>query len=445
MSLNVSREQGIEDREIDPTTRIVVTGLGAVTPLGLDVKETWGRLVAGESGIVEHHFEDYPQINVSVAGLVPDRFQSEQALAGMMAVKDIRHSTHRSAHFSLAATHEALKQAGLLMPSGVKNKQWTVNPEIIDPNEIATVIGTGIGGADILGKVGLELEERTVSNTKLIFHALPERVATVPSMAYKLRGPSYTLAAACATSNVAITNGIMGIMCGDATIAVVGGSEACAVPIGTTLFDRINTLDKESDPSKTPRPLDQTAGGFVMGEGAGILVLERLDFARARGATILAEVVGYGNTSDADHPTVPNGEGAERAMGIALKRAKAKGADEGELYINMHATGTHVGDPVEMRAIHNVFDGQQESVWISGTKGATGHDLGAAGGIEAVIGIMALTTDIIPPTLRLENPIPETEGWNVVRKEAVARKISRVLSNGFGFGGENSSLIFAKY
>ena len=436
-----------QQHTLDPTARIVVTGMGAVTPLGLNVEETWASAVAARSGIRSHCFEQYPQIHASVAGMVSEQFSAKDALDGILPRKEIANYLHRTTHFSLAATLEALQQACLLIPNtgeDAREKRLVINAAVIDPTAIATIIGTGIGGGEAIGEVQRGLDAGKEARPKHILYTLPERVVTPVTKAFGIKGPAYTVVAACATGNIAITSGVKELMTGDADIAIVGGTEACNVPVGSSMFDCIHALDRETDPSRTPRPLDTSAGGFVMGEGAGVLVLERLDHARRRGATILAEILGYGNSADAFHDTEPSGEGAERAMRLAVARARAKAAD-GPIYINLHATATPTGDPIEMRAVSHVYgDRRAQVAGLSATKSATGHLLGAAGAIEAIFSIQALRTNTLPPTLHLNDPIDEANGWNCVPHEAQSAEIVQAHSNAFGFGGENSTVIFGK-
>lgn len=431
-------------KELDPTTRIVVTGIGTVTPLGLNTKETWENLINGKSGIKSHEFDQYPQIQAKVGGIITD-FDPAKALGGLLSTKEIRR-IHRSTQFALSATLEALQQAGLLINTGedAVNRKWVINSAIVDPKEIAAIIGTGIGGGETIAQVKQNLDQGKTAEVSHIFHVLPERVVTPVAKAFGIKGPTYINVAACATGNVSITSGIKEIMCGDAKIAIVGGTEAVNVPIGVAMFDILRALDLEADPTKTPRPLDKSAGGFVMGEGAGILILERCDIAQRRGARILAEVTGYGNTSDAFHDTTPSGEGAERAMRIARNRLKEKRAG-GPIYINPHATATPTGDPIEIKAVRNEYGEEIKHVaGISATKGATGHLLGAAGAVEAIFCIKALGTQVMPPTLRLENPIDGAAGLNLVPREAQKGEFLHAQNNGFGFGGLNSVVIFSQ-
>ena len=434
-------------KEIDPTTRIVVTGMGVIGPNGIGVEDFWRNLKDGKSGIVTHRFDQYPQIKASVAGMVPEKFNPEVALAGLLSTRDIRNRLHRSAHFSLAAAFEALQQAGLLTQNNnedAEDKKWTINSQIVEPSEVAAVIGTGIGGGEITAKVQLLLDDKKRASPSDILHVLAERVATPVTMAFGIKGPTYAVVAACATGNIAIASGIKEIMIGDAKIAIVGGAEASNNPIGFAMFDAMHALDTEADPKKTPRPFDQSAGEFVMGEGAGILVLERLDFARQRGARVLAELTGYGIYSDAYHDTRPSGEGGRRALRKAIERSREKGA-RGLVYNNLHGTGTPTGDPVELGIVKEVYTEQKIAVaGMSSTKGATGHLLGAAGAVEAVICIKALEDQVMPPTLHLENPIKEAEELNLVPKEAQGAEFDQAHSNAFGFGGLNAIVVFSR-
>ncbi len=434
-------------KEIDTTTRVVVVGIGAITPVGIGAEATWQNVRDGKSGIVEHRFEKYPQIRASVAGMVPEDFKPEVALAGMLPIKDIRRKLHRSTHFALSASFEALQQAGLLVQregEDAKEREWKINPQIADPADVAAIIGTGIGGGAVIAKVQLSLDERKRASPSDILHALPERVLTPVTMAFDIKGPQYTVVAACATGNVAIASGVKEIMLGDAKIALVCSTEAESVPVGFAMFDVLGALDPEADPKKTPRPFDRSAAGFVMGEGAGALVLIRYDIARKLGVKILAEVTGYGIYGDAYHDTEPSGEGGERALLRAIDKAKEKDA-KGKVYNNLHGTGTKIGDPIELGIVRRAYEEKKiDAVGMSSTKGATGHLLGAAGAVEAVICIKALEEQVMPPTLRLEHPIDEAEGLNLVPKEAQRSEFDQAHSNAFGFGGLNAIVVFSR-
>jgi len=442
-------------KEIDPTTVVVVTGMGAIGPLGIGRETMWKNLKDGKSGIVRHVFDqepqNYPQIKASIAGMVPEEFNPEVVLAGTLSTRDIRNRLHRSAQFSLAASYEALQQAGLLVEDkDAKDEKWKINSGIIDPSEIAAIIGTGIAGGETIAKVQLSLDAGKRASPSDILHTLPERVVTTVTMAFGIKGTAYTIVAACATGNVAIASGIKEIMSGDAKAAVVGSAEAMNVPVGYAMFDGMRrALDPEPDPQKAPRPFDRSAAGLVMGEGAGILVLERLDVARARGAKVLAVVSGYGIYSDAHHDTEPSGEGGKRALLKAIDRSledsKTRGRKYGRVYNNLHGTGTPTGDPMELRITREAYTERKIDVaGMSSTKSSTGHCLGAANAIEAVFCIKALEDQVMPPTLHLENPIDEAEGLNLVPKEAQVAEFDHVHSNGFGFGGLNAIVVFSR-
>lgn len=433
-------------KEFDPTTRVVVVGIGAITPLGIGAEATWRNVRDGKSGIVEHRFEEYPQIRASVAGMVSDDFKPEVALAGMLPIKDLKNKLHRSTHFSLGASFEALQQAGLLMErkgEDAKNRRWEINSQIIDPTDVAAIIGTGIAGGETIAKVQLSLDLGKKAGYQIL-HALPERVLTPVTMAFGIKGPQYTVVAACATGNVAIASGIKEIMQGDAKVALVSSTESVNVPIGAAMFDGLGALDSEPDPTKTPRPFDISAAGFVMGEGAGALVLMRYDIAQRLGVKILAEITGYGIAGDAHHDTEPSGEGGKRAMLRAIDRAKEKGV-KGRAYVNLHGPGTPIGDPIELRITKEAFGERGINiVGASSTKGAIAHGMGASGAMEAVICVKALQEQVMPPTLRLEKPIAAAEGLNLVPKEAQSVEFDQAHNNAFGFGGLNAITVFSR-
>jgi 3-oxoacyl-[acyl-carrier-protein] synthase II len=450
MVVEAARNRGIDQsrlKEIDPTTRVVVTGMGAITPLGIGVEATWQNLIAGKSGIVPHVYEQYPVIKAKVAGMAPE-FDPKELLDGLASFSDIRARLHRSAFFSLIASKEALNQAGLLSSRiGEKGdpRKWQINPEIVDPFEVAAIIGTGVGGLDTPVEAQAELDKGKHIPPFSILKTLPERTVAPVEKAFGIKGPVETLVAACATGNKAIEQGIMRIMMGDAKIALVGGTESANVPVGTSMFDVLGALSKKEDPSVTPRPFDEARDGFVMAEGAGVLILERLDVARRRGATILAEVTGYGDKSDAYHDTAPSGEGGRVALRQAIRRSEEKGA-KGRTYVNLHGTGTDEGDGKEAVLVDEVYgDTATEITGMSSTKGATGHLLGAAGAAEAIFCVKALNEQVMPPTLHLENPIPETGGRNYVPMEAQKGEFDHAHNNAFGFGGLNAIVAFSRY
>lgn len=421
-----SRENPV-NKEFVSQRRIVVTGLGMITPLGLNAETTWNNLIAGKSGISSI---DLKHTSIKVAGLIKD-FNPQETLSPFVLPKDLRRLS-RPAQLSLAATIEAFRNAGFLADNKLKST--------IDPKRIGVRIGTGIGGSTEIGRVKKTLEEGKEISP---FDALiiePERVSSVVSMKLGLKGPLAAVTAACATGNIAITDGYKEIYMGDADIMVVGGVESAIDPVTFELFK--TALSSETDPHKASRPFDKTRNGFVISEGVGILILEDYEHAKKRGARILAEMVGYGNTADAGHDTAPTGEGAEQAMRVALERS-GRLPTEGTIYINAHATGTSVGDKIEVEAIRRVFL-DLKNLAVSSTKGATGHLMGGAGAVEAIICIKALNDEVVPPTLNLEDPLDEGEGLNLVSKEPQRKPVKRVVNNGFGFGGINSAVVFKR-
>jgi len=430
-------------KEIDPTTRIVVIGMGAITPLGLNVYETWRNMINGKTGIKKHQYEEYPRIKASVAATV-EGFNPQEILKGIYPEKEVKNNLHRSAQFALAATHEALIQAKLLIPNEENiQKAWKINGQKIDPDDISIIYGTGIGGGSQIGEVQMSLDAKGRAITSDILKALPERSAKAISMAYGIYGGAHSLNDACATGNKALSSAFQELACGDAKIVITGATEATCVPVGTAMFDVIRSLDPEPNPKIASRPLDQSAEGFVMGEGAATLVLTTLDYAKKIGAPILAELLSYKNTSDASNNVFPNGVGSEKAMRGALERAKIKGLGR-TIYINGHLTATE-GDKIEINALNQALgDIKKNVVGISATKSSTGHLLGAAGALEAIICIQTLRTGSVPPTLKLENPINEALDFNCVKKETQELNPETAMSNSFGFGGGNSVVIFQK-
>lgn len=433
-----------EQKEIDPITEIVVIGMGAVTPLGLTVDSTWRNLVEGRSGIRSKRYEEYPRIKASVAATV-EGFDAEGALRGVLPVKEIRKNLHPAAHYALAATHQALREAGLIIPrmevDGREEREWCIDSGKIDPQEVAVILGTGVGGTPVFAEVQRNLDTKGRAEVPDILRALPERMAKDITIAYGILGSSHVVSDACASGNKAISSAIKEIRCGDAKIVITGASEAVCVAVGTAPFEVIRALDLEPDPNRASRPLDKTAGGFVMGEGAVTLILADLATARAIGVPILAKVAAYKDSSDAWDNVFPDQTGEERAIRGAINRA---GGDKiREIYINGHLTATG-GDKVEMNAIRGVFS-QRQVVGVSGTKGATGHPLGAAGALEAMFCIQALRTGIVPPTLKLVDPIDEAQGFNCVPGESQQLNPQTAVNISFGFGGGSSVVVFQKY
>ncbi|MGY2094065.1 beta-ketoacyl-ACP synthase II [Pseudomonas simiae] len=418
--------------------RIVVTGMGALTPLGADVESTWQRLLAGQSGIRRLPEELVGDLAVSIGGQVQSVQQDPEAGFDpdrLLAPKEQR-KMDRFILFALAAADEALKQAG-----------WApVTPEAQE--RTATIIASGVGGfpaiADAVRTTDSKGPRRLSPFTIPSF--LSNMAAGHVSINYGLKGPLGAPVTACAAGVQAIGDAARMIRAGEVDVAVCGGAEAAIHRVSLAGFAAARALssDFNETPELASRPFDQARDGFVMGEGAGILVIEELEHTLARGAQPIAELVGYGTSADAYHMTAgpEDGDGARRAMLQALRQA---GIDATQVqYLNAHATSTPVGDKGELAAINTVF-GAKGSPAISSTKSATGHLLGAAGGIEAIFTVLALRDQVAPVTLNLQNPDPLADGLDMVRGAARPMPIEYALSNGFGFGGVNASVLFRRW
>jgi len=409
--------------------RVVITGLGVVTPVGNDVATMWRHLLAGQSGIDRiTHFDSTP-FDTQIAGEVKNFDPS----AAFPSPKDARRSD-RFSQFGVFAAHQALIDSGLDL-------------ERTNRDEVGVFIGSGIGGL-----------ETTANQHSILLNKGPGRLSPfmIPmlilnmasgffSMFYKLRGPNVATCSACATSTHAVGEAWRTLKMGDANVMFAGGSEATIVPIGIGGFCAMKAMStRNDDPKHASRPFDLDRDGFVMGEGAGVVVLEELEHARARGARIYAELVGYGNTADANHMTAPApfGEGAARCMKMALRHAGLNLADIS--YINAHGTSTPQGDIAETQAIKTVFGDHARKLAVSSTKGATGHMLGAAGATELVICIKAIETGTVPPTINLEKPDPECD-LDYIPHTAREMKVNAIVNNSFGFGGHNAAVVAKKF
>jgi 3-oxoacyl-[acyl-carrier-protein] synthase II len=406
--------------------RVVITGLGALTPLGNDVETFWQNLKNGVSGI--HKIEGFDtaaydcKIGGEVRGFDPKAFFKNP--------KDVRR-TDRFAHLALAAAKMALEDSGIDVEKLSRRDRFGV------------IVSSGIGGLKTLQDQLTILLTKGPSRTSpfTIPMLISNMASGLISMEYDLRGPNMCIVTACATSNNAIGESWRTIKFGDADIFLAGGAEASIVAIGLAGFSAMKALSMRNDePQRASRPFDRDRDGFVMSEGAGILVVEELEHAKARGAKIYCELTGYGLSGDAYHMTAPppNGEGAVRAMQMALDHARVS-PDQVD-YINAHATSTDIGDLCETRAIKQVFGEQAYKVSISSTKSMTGHLLGGAGGIEMAACALAIRDSVIPPTINLENP---GEGCDLDYTPNVARekKVRVALNNSFGFGGHNATLV----
>ena len=418
--------------------RVAVTGMGLVSPLGVGVEKVWARLVAGQSGIRRLDEAIVTDVPSKIGGVVPERpedheagFDPDQAIPQ----KDQK-KMDRFIQFALVAAQEALSQS-----------KWVPKDEE-ERARTATIIASGIGGFHAIKEAVETVASR--GSRRLSPFTVPSFLANLAagwvSIRHGLKGPLGAPVTACAASVQAIGDAARIIRCNEADVALCGGAEACIdrVSLGGFTAARAPSTSFNDSPEKASRPFDKARDGFVMGEGAGILVLEAEEHARARGAAVIAEVAGYGTTADAFHVTgaPDNGEGAQRAMRLAV--ADAKLSPDAIDHINAHSTSTPVGDRGELAAIRAVF-GKNASAAISATKSATGHLLGAAGGVEAIFSVMAIVTGIMPPTLNLSNPDATAEGLRLVGPKAEKASVTRVLSNGFGFGGVNASVIFSRF
>ncbi|WP_322493915.1 beta-ketoacyl-ACP synthase II [Chloroflexus sp.] len=408
--------------------RVVVTGMGAISPLGLSVAELWQGIVTARSGVGPITLFDPTGFDTrfaaEVKGFDPTNYMDR---------KEARR-TDRFVQFAVAATKEALRDAEL-----------EITPA--NRNEIGVFIASGIGGIATLSEQLDVLRSRGPGRISpfLIPAMITNLAAGQVSIVTGARGPSYCVTSACASSAHALGEAAETIRRGWAKAMIVGGSEASITPIGVAGFNAMRALStRNEDYAHASRPFDAERDGFVMGEGAAVLILEDLDFARARGARILAEVAGYGATSDAYHISnlAEDGEGVARAIRLALQRG---GIAPSEVdYINAHATSTPAGDPVETAAIKQVFGGREQSPPVSASKSQFGHLLGAAGAIEAVVTVLAMQHNLLPATINLQQPDPECD-LDYVPNQPRPATISVALSNSFGFGGHNVCLAFRKY
>lgn len=418
--------------------RIVVTGMGALTPLGCGVEQIWQRLLAGQSGIRRLPPELIGDLSISIGGQVPDRIQDPEAGFDpdlLLAPKEQR-KMDRFILFALAAAHEALTQAG-----------WA--PQTPEAQErTATIIASGVGGFPAIAEAVRTTDSK--GPRRLSPFTIPSFLSNMAaghvSIRHGLKGPLGAPVTACAAGVQAIGDAARMIRAGEIDVALCGGTEAAIHRVSLAGFAAARALssDYNDTPERASRPFDQARDGFVMGEGAGLLVIEELQHALARGATPIAELVGYGTSADAYHMTAgpEDGDGARRAMQQALRQA---GVDASQVqHLNAHATSTPVGDKGELAAINALF-GTDSGLAISSTKSATGHLLGAAGGIEAIFTVLALRDQVVPATLNLQTPDAAAEGLNLIRGQAQHLPMEYALSNGFGFGGVNASVLFRRW
>ena len=414
--------------------RVVVTGLGMVTPLGSGVKHNWESLVAGGSGIGAIESFDVSDLPSQVAGQVPRGSGPGQFDDDAVMPSKERRKNDQFIVYAMAAAKEAVEDAG-----------WQPTDEY-DLERTGVMIGSGIGGLQWIADGALTLEQRGPRRMSPFFipAALINLASGQVSIQYGFKGPNHSVVTACSTGAHAIGDAARLIMLDDADVMIAGGAEAAICRLGLAGFAAARALSTNFNdtPSKASRPYDKGRDGFVMGEGAGCIVLEEYEHAKARDAQIYAEVVGYGLSGDAFHITAPpeDGNGGFRSMQAALKRAKMSPDDVD--YINAHGTSTPLGDEIELNAVRRLFGAAFDSVSMSSTKSAIGHLLGAAGAVEAIYSVLAINHGVVPPTLNLEDPSESCLGVDLVPLRARERPVRTALSNSFGFGGTNASLIF---
>ncbi len=411
--------------------RVVVTGMGMLTALGNDVASTWAGMVAGRSGVATIQAFDPSRLQARIAGEVKD-FDS----SGVLDRKDQRR-TDRYIQFGLVAARQAMDQAGL--PARMDGEE---------AERTGVIMGTGLGG------VGTLVEGISINATRgpdrispfLIPMGIPNVGAGQIAISFGMTGPNFTTVSACATGGHAIGEAWETIRRGDAETMIAGGAEAGVYEPLVGGFDSMRALSRRNDdPEAASRPFDQGRDGFVPGEGAGAVVLEELEHARARGATILAEVIGYGATADASHITLPapGGIGAVQAARRALAKAGLEPADI--VHVNAHATSTPEGDKAELQAIRTIFGEGASKVSVTANKSMIGHTLGAAGAIEAIVTIQTIREGCVPPTINLDDPDPAAEGLDLTPNVARRLDVPIALSNSFGFGGQNTALIIRRW
>ena len=409
--------------------RVVVTGMGVVTPIGHDLNTFWQNLIAGQCGIDKITAFDATAFDTQIAGEV----RNFDPLPAFPSPKEIRR-TDRYSQFGIYAAWSALKDSGL-----------DLTKENVD--EIGVFLGSGIGGL-----------ATTSDQHKILLERGPGRMSpfTIPmlisnmasgliSMYFNLRGPNFATCSACATANHSIGEAWRTIKAGDAQVMFAGGAEATVIPIGIGGFCAMKAMStRNDDPKHASRPFDKDRDGFVMGEGAGVLVLEELEHAKKRGAQIYCEIAGYGNTADAHHLTAPSpgGEGAARCMKMALRTGGLNLTDIS--YINAHGTSTPQGDICETQAIKTTFGEHAKKLCVSSTKGATGHMLGAAGAVELAACVLAIKNSIVPPTINYQTPDPECD-LDYVPNTAREMSVNAIVNNSFGFGGHNSTIAAKKF
>lgn len=408
--------------------RVVVTGLGAISPIGIGVQENWNALVEGRSGIgriTRFDTTDYPvRIAGEVKGFVAENFMDKKIVKQMDLFTQ----------YAVAAAKMAIEDSGLVIDDS-------------NAEQVGTLVGAGLGGLSIMEETHKDLLEKGPRRVSPFF--IPRLIANMAggqiSIIYGAKGPNGCTVTACTTGTHSIGDAMKIIERGDADAMIAGGTESTITPLCVSGFAAMKALSRrEDDPTKASRPFEKNRDGFVISEGAGILVLEELEFAKKRGAKIYAELIGYGMSADANHITspAPEGEGAQRSMKAALRDARVSLSDVG--YINAHGTSTEYNDANETLAVKKVFGDHAYQLKISSTKSMTGHLLGGAGGVEAVYSVLAMAKNVLPPTINYDEADPVCD-LDYVPNTAQEKKVDVVMSNSFGFGGTNGTLIFRRF
>ncbi|MDD5006036.1 MAG: beta-ketoacyl-ACP synthase II [Candidatus Omnitrophica bacterium] len=408
--------------------RVVITGLGIISPLGNNIATMWDALLKGKSGVSKITAFDASKFDSQIAGEVKDFDPLKY-----FTLKESKRM-ERFVQFGVAATKQAVEDSG-------------INISKEDPYRVGVLVGSGVGSLHMMQEQCRNYESKGPSRISpfMIPMLIVNEAAGNISIVFGAKGPNSCVATACATGNHAIGDAFRIIQHGYADAMIAGGTESCITPMGIGGFCSLKALScRNNEPEKASRPFDKDRDGFIMAEGAGIVILEELEHAKKRGAKIYAEIVGYGMTGDAYHITAPNpsGESSAKAMEFAMKDANLKPEDI--QYINAHGTSTQLNDKIETKAIKMSFNAHARKVAISSTKSMTGHLIGAAGGVEFVFSVLAIRDNIVPPTINLEHPDPECD-LDYVPNIARQMKVTAVMSNSLGFGGHNASLVIQKF
>ena len=416
--------------------RVAITGIGLVTPIGNIVKENWNSLINGLSGISKIDRFDLGDYPYQIAGLVNE----DKELLDKILPFNKQRKTERFIHLAILAGYQAFTDSGL-------TKIFPENRE-----RFGTCIGVGVGGVNSIAEGTLVIQKDGMRRTSpfLIPKSIINQAAAQLSMEWDLEGPISSIVNACSSSGDAVGNSFRLIRDGYADYMLTGGAESCITPLAVSSFGNMRSLSSwKGDPKKSCRPFDKDRSGFVMSEGSGILVLERMDLAKKRGANIYAEIIGYGSTADAFHVTAmqPDGNGAIRVMDVALKDAKVNKKQIN--YVNAHGTSTQMNDPIETKALkavfgENILPENPKRILVSSTKSMTGHLLGAAGGAEISFTALALKNQVLPPTINLDCPDPECD-LDYIAHKARETKVDYAISNSFGFGGGNSVVVLKRF